>query len=376
LETGYNDVLKTVLSHAWFSRIWVVQEVVVSKDLSIQYGERGIPWDDFCRTLFLYFHPRQDLKDGTTEAGTDSEALESLQSLAGDNDIIDIKLGWQTVATENPAWKQIIQPVREMCQMQLIYRGLGGNSEAHIPQWLLNDKLAHFITDDAEFRQGSLRLQHLLARGRRCDATDPRDKVLALIGISTGFNSQDLDSLVDYNKPDDQVFREATRLILEHEGTYDILSQAGQLSIVEVPRFSSWAGKWSEKSFPPLSVLSRLGGESSDLVEKRSRIVKEHHTWSEDGRILACTGGRVGQLVATSPLGLPRYPEITDIQAERYRYLDLLRKFQACAIELLKLVRWPGDEFEGKALNITYDERGLPNGGIIVKIWSGTPPLI
>ncbi|KAF3761448.1 HET-domain-containing protein, partial [Cryphonectria parasitica EP155] len=42
------DVEIDVLSRPWFRRLWVFQEAVVSRCLSIQCGPRRIAWDDFC----------------------------------------------------------------------------------------------------------------------------------------------------------------------------------------------------------------------------------------------------------------------------------------------------------------------------------------
>lgn len=43
------DVEIDVLRRAWFRRVWVFPEVVVSRKLSIQCGNRRIDWDDFCK---------------------------------------------------------------------------------------------------------------------------------------------------------------------------------------------------------------------------------------------------------------------------------------------------------------------------------------
>ena len=299
-KTGYNDVLDSVMSREWFNRIWVIQEVVVSQQLSVQCGARRIPWDDFCRTLFLYFNPLHSTAGYVPKTNFYSAALGSLRALtSGSNsDITEIRPGWDAVARNNPEWKRIIQPVKEMCQTRLLYQRAHRNPDMVVPKWVLNDPLAHFVADDTEFRQGSLRLAHLLAKTRKFHATDSRDKTFALLGISSGIQREDVEALVDYNKPDHQTYRETTRFILEAEKTFDILSQAGQASADESLDFSSWAGRWSDRHFPPTSALTRLGGESDKLNKLRSLAVSEHHTWSDDGKILGCTGGIMGEIVA------------------------------------------------------------------------------
>ncbi|KAG0650023.1 Heterokaryon incompatibility [Hyphodiscus hymeniophilus] len=306
LKTAYNDVLDTVISRDWFTRIWVIQEMVVSQYLSIQCGNRKVPWNDFCRTLFLYFSPLSTKSGYDPQNKSYSAALESLQSLAisENSQIAKLRPGWEVVARQNSGWEVLIQPIREICQTRLLYQRAVRDPNLIVPAWVLNNPLAHFVADDTEFRQGSLRLVHLLAKSRKLHATDPRDKTFALLGISTPLGSANIQSLVDYNKPVHQTYREITHFILEAEGTLDILSQAGLTSQHEDLDFSSWAGRWSERDFPPSSVLSRLGGESEELTKMRSLTVSQHHAWSNDNRILGCTGGILGELVAVGELGI------------------------------------------------------------------------
>ncbi|KAI8711995.1 HET domain-containing protein [Fusarium sp. LHS14.1] len=47
------DVYLDVLARDWFSRVWVLQEVVVSREVIIQCGSRGVAWDDFCKLVVL-----------------------------------------------------------------------------------------------------------------------------------------------------------------------------------------------------------------------------------------------------------------------------------------------------------------------------------
>jgi hypothetical protein len=340
LRTGYNDVLKSVMSRDWFSRVWVIQEMVVSEQLSIQCGARRIPLDDFCRTLFLYFNPLHT-KDGfLSQTGPYSKALGSLHALTSKSNaqITEIRPGFEVLSRENPDWKDIIQPFREMCQTRLLYQRAHRDLDMAIPKWVLNDSLAHFVEDDTEFRHGSLRLAHLLSKSRKFQATDPRDKTFALLGISAPLGSTDIQSLVDYNKPVHQTYREMAHFILEAETTFDILSQAGHTSVVDDLNFSSWAGKWSEREFPPTSVLSRLGGESEDRLKMRRQTVSKHHTWSEDGAILGCTGGIMGELVAVSKSGIPKSK--TSLDDEDAEWLLRWQEFFPLAMSVIQESRF------------------------------------
>ncbi|KAL2289931.1 hypothetical protein FJTKL_01210 [Diaporthe vaccinii] len=58
----FRDVEIDVLSRPWFKRLWVFQEAVLSRTLSIQCGYRRISWDDFSKTVLQSerHHDRND----------------------------------------------------------------------------------------------------------------------------------------------------------------------------------------------------------------------------------------------------------------------------------------------------------------------------
>lgn len=52
-EGDFSDVEISVLSRPWFRRVWVFQEVVVSKRPLVQCGWRKTTWDSFCKVVLL-----------------------------------------------------------------------------------------------------------------------------------------------------------------------------------------------------------------------------------------------------------------------------------------------------------------------------------
>jgi hypothetical protein len=54
-DEGIN-VLRQILGHPWFYRIWILQELVMSHDLKVQFGQIRFPWRiiSFLKTLFLH----------------------------------------------------------------------------------------------------------------------------------------------------------------------------------------------------------------------------------------------------------------------------------------------------------------------------------
>ncbi|KAM0815876.1 putative Heterokaryon incompatibility domain-containing protein [Seiridium cardinale] len=48
-----HDVYHNVLSREWFTRVWVLQEIVVSKVITLQCGSRRVPWDALFKAVML-----------------------------------------------------------------------------------------------------------------------------------------------------------------------------------------------------------------------------------------------------------------------------------------------------------------------------------
>jgi len=64
----------------------------------------------------------------------------------------------------------------------------------------------------------------MLMRGKGLEASNPRDNVYALLGISTGINLEDTRIAINYHKSCGEVFTDFARYIIETTNDYDILS--------------------------------------------------------------------------------------------------------------------------------------------------------
>jgi flagellar biosynthesis protein FliQ len=47
----WKESLKEILRRTWWERIWVIQEVVVAREIILQCGDHTLPWDDLCLLL-------------------------------------------------------------------------------------------------------------------------------------------------------------------------------------------------------------------------------------------------------------------------------------------------------------------------------------
>ena len=112
----------------------------------------------------------------------------------------------------------------------------------------------------AEATYQDLDLLSLLQNHRLFDATDPKDNVYALIGLSTKVESQVHGLILEYPLPTAEVYTEASKAIISKSMTLDILG---------VPRTASKSRHW-QCSF--LSYrLERLSSRQLALFEELAR---------------------------------------------------------------------------------------------------------
>jgi hypothetical protein len=87
-------------------------------------------------------------------------------------------------------------------------------------------------------------LLDVLYRGRNCSATDPRDKVYALLGL---VNQQVSNSVsVNYSRPTQVVFTILATYLLQEQGRLDVLSHAVNQR-VDTHSAPSWVPQWDVK---------------------------------------------------------------------------------------------------------------------------------
>ncbi|RSL41927.1 hypothetical protein CEP54_015662 [Fusarium duplospermum] len=179
------DVYLDVLSRPWFSRVWVFQEVVVSKDVMIQCGPRGVSWDDFCKLVILQkrAHDRYGL---------------SLQQ------------------------QDLSDSLRRIWQARVAFH-LTKGQEHCLPDWYIQTLSSNDATTD---------ILDMLVRARHLMASDPRDKIFALLGISTGFNWRNLDT-INYANPTSSVYAKFAVDLMTSRNDYRPLSYLNRSSTVD-----------------------------------------------------------------------------------------------------------------------------------------------
>ncbi|KXH69268.1 hypothetical protein CSAL01_12495 [Colletotrichum salicis] len=202
-EVAYVEL--SVLQRPWFLRVWVLQEVVVSRKVSIQCGHRRIPWNDFCNVVLL--NPRYH-----DRCGYSMQAIER----------VDI--------------------VRDMFKARCAYQESHDLARLR-PSWHTN------VTN---YGSRSAHIIDMLVRARQLEASDPRDKIFALLGISTNVDVDNRLVAVDYGKSTAEVQTDLACYLIEEHKSLDMLSYVDHsingfsslFSFGQAEALPSWVPDW------------------------------------------------------------------------------------------------------------------------------------
>jgi hypothetical protein len=171
-----------LLKRPWWFRVWVWQEIACAKRATVRCGPFEVPWDQLVGAVVF-----ADRNHVTTNQLTEAELQRGV----------------------------FYAPFKEM-QMYRRTRFLGN----------------------------PIKLLDLLCSSLRCGATDPKDKVFALLGLATDSESPFLSP--DYSKTLSQVYIDLVRFFVERDNRLDILcASTHEKPYSELP---SWVPDWSDNS--------------------------------------------------------------------------------------------------------------------------------
>ncbi|KAK7182952.1 hypothetical protein PSPO01_11051 [Paraphaeosphaeria sporulosa] len=203
------DVENDVLTRPWFRRVWVVQEIAVSANITMQCGQRFMSWDDFCKVILL--EPRVNDRYG--------------------------------LSLEN---KQLYE----------------------------NETRGTYVLD-------------MVARSRRLEATDPRDKIFALLGISSGVDPDDSRIAVDYSKSLSQVYEDFARYTIDAGRSFDVLSYAVASLEWDWP---TWVPDWRQTMPTSRNILSCIPLYAGGGQGRQHESSEMNDRWLKDEDHLQCSG--------------------------------------------------------------------------------------
>ncbi|KAI0153737.1 heterokaryon incompatibility protein-domain-containing protein [Pestalotiopsis sp. NC0098] len=169
-----HDICNDILPREWFRRLWVLQEFVVSKRVSLQCGNRRVPGDTLFRLILC--EPRN----------------------------IDIYGRW---AHED----ELVEPISHIWTTRVAFH-IAKNQQQYLPSWCKD--ASETVTTN---------LLDTLVRTRSLIASDPRDKIFGLLGISSGFDWQSNDT-IDYNVTTRELYTKFAHDFLRTKHGFRILS--------------------------------------------------------------------------------------------------------------------------------------------------------
>jgi hypothetical protein len=200
-----------MLEAAWFSRTWVVQEAVFAKSLVFLVGGREINGSGLVEGLSVYYASKEIKRKGQ----------ERLLPRA-------LALNWSWASSQAPTYSRI-------------------------PTYLPNRSGIRDTLAVAEYLRKRLRnvsLLELLERFRGYKTTDPRDKVYALLGLSS--DSKIIGVSPDYSKSQEDVFAGVAAAIIAHSKTVQVLSYAEKIPFdtsqtLKNHMLPSWVPDWTQR---------------------------------------------------------------------------------------------------------------------------------
>jgi hypothetical protein len=158
-------------------------------------------------------------------------------------------------------------------------------------------------------------LLELLEKTQICSATDPRDRVFALLGIASDGASAGV--LIDYSLECSEVYKQLANYNLAFQQSLSYLSFSGHQ--LRTPHLPSWVPDWSLNANPaPRSSLAGQGFKASGDAKPNISI-------SPDGRELITTGyivetvHRVGKIAINLELSNPFINDSEEFLQERLK---------------------------------------------------------
>jgi hypothetical protein len=185
----------------WWSRVWIAQELAVAKEAVLQWGKKQLPWECCGRTVAALHNYMGHLRD--TPEFEESETWEKIDDYAF----------WTMAITETcNGFSQFERPLLDLLQ-----------------RFWLNE------------------------------ATDPRDKVYALLGLATDNHPNSL--VPDYSLPVGTVYGMVVKDLMTRSKNLDFLSLCSSTGPRRVEGLATWAPNWRTEG-------------------KKAKMVPGYHTFS------------------------------------------------------------------------------------------------
>ncbi|KAF1847250.1 uncharacterized protein K460DRAFT_55871 [Cucurbitaria berberidis CBS 394.84] len=173
------EAFVSLFKREWFSRVWIIQEVAMAKEVQLTCGSQSASWDDFVKAYFF---------------------MNTLNLIMPDP------------AGSTPSLIRV--------------HGVILSRESRV---------LHHTRD----------LLGILLRSRSSLATDPRDKIFALLGLATNTGPDAMNFRADYTLDVQQVYTDLVLAIIGFEQNLDILGVPRKANTSPPETWPSWVPDWS-----------------------------------------------------------------------------------------------------------------------------------
>ncbi|KAK0634577.1 heterokaryon incompatibility protein-domain-containing protein [Bombardia bombarda] len=223
-----------ILDHPWWRRVWTAQEILLAERAIIVMGRHQADWDFLCSAI----------RHGA--------ALE--------------------------IWESMLQGVQAKCATSVL------------------DAVQSIKTPPSIDNPADLMLFYLLHTQER-DATDPRDKIFAVLGLINR-NPEAFGIQVDYRSPVGDVYRRAMRGLIETSGNLDVLGVCFPFKTRNVVGLPSWVADWSSMDeFASPMMNDSKGNRRTTHASKGCLAVPR---WDESGHTLILEGHAIDLITRLS----------------------------------------------------------------------------
>ncbi|KAK0666611.1 heterokaryon incompatibility protein-domain-containing protein [Cercophora samala] len=228
LKPKWNLIL---LENSWWTRIWTLQEIVLAKEARLCMYNQELDWDLLCDALPYY-------------------------TALGFADFSEIYAGSKANSGVEPL--NLVNSIREARQpgSELVTGEVG-------------DELLHY-----------------LASSHWRDGKEPHDKIYALLGL---FNKgRDLGIKVDYRLDPGDVYRSATKALLQRSGNLDALGFCYPFEHRKVANLPSWIPDWGSAGNLALPLMNDAKG--NPRTTHASKRLRSNPRWENNDKTLILDG--------------------------------------------------------------------------------------
>lgn len=229
-----SSIENAILLHSWWGRVWTAQEILLASRATVVVGRHNVDWDVLCAAV------------------NHGSALDIFQE---------------------------------------VILGVMPESSAHVVTDVQTLKATHLRESPAD------ELLFYLLRTRTRAATDPRDKIFAVLGLVEG-SVRDIGIKPDYEASVDDVYRAATSSLIAASGNLDALGLCFPFKNKVAHELPSWVPDWGSADYLAVPMLEDPLGHRR--TSHASRNCSANATWEDAGVVLVVEGHTVDVITGLS----------------------------------------------------------------------------